>query len=29
MRLRALTGNEPGTADRIAVHPETGIAHEL
>jgi hypothetical protein len=28
-RLRSLTGNEPDIADRIAVHPVTGIGYEL
>jgi hypothetical protein len=29
LRLRTLTGNEPNIADRIAVHPMTGIGYEL
>ncbi|MGC2199699.1 MAG: UvrD-helicase domain-containing protein, partial [Stellaceae bacterium] len=29
IRLRTLTGNEPEIADRIAVHPVTGIGYEL
>jgi hypothetical protein len=29
MRLRTLAGNEPEIADRIAVHPVTGIGYEL
>jgi hypothetical protein len=29
MRLRTLTGNEPEMADRIAVHPVTGIGYDL
>jgi hypothetical protein len=29
LRLRTLTGNEPDIADRIAVHPVTGIGYEL
>jgi hypothetical protein len=29
VRLRTLTGNEPEIADRIAVHPVTGIGYEL
>jgi hypothetical protein len=29
MRLRTLTGNEPEMADRIAVHPVTGIGYHL
>ncbi len=29
IRLRTLTGNEPDIADRIAVHPVTGIGYEL
>jgi hypothetical protein len=29
IRLRTLTGNEPDIADRIAVHPVTGIGYDL
>ena len=29
IRLRTLTGNEPDVAERIAVHPVTGIGYEL
>jgi mRNA-degrading endonuclease RelE of RelBE toxin-antitoxin system len=29
MRLRTLTGNEPEIADRIAVHPVTGLGYDL
>jgi superfamily I DNA/RNA helicase len=29
LRLRTLTGNEPDIANRIAVHPVTGICYEL
>jgi superfamily I DNA/RNA helicase len=29
IRLRTLTGNEPDVADRIAVHPVTGIGYDL
>jgi hypothetical protein len=29
MRLRTLTSNEPEMADRIAVHPVTGIGYDL
>jgi hypothetical protein len=29
IRLRTLTGNEPEIADRIAVHPVTGIGYDL
>jgi hypothetical protein len=29
MRLRTLTGNEPEIADRIEVHPVTGIGYDL
>jgi superfamily I DNA/RNA helicase len=29
LRLRTLTGNELGIADRIAVHPVTGIGYDL
>jgi hypothetical protein len=29
MRLRTLIGNEPNIADRIAVHPVTGIGYDL
>ncbi len=29
MRLRTLIGNEPDIADRIAVHPVTGIGYDL
>ena len=29
IRLRTLTGNEPEIADRIAVHPITGIGYDL